>query len=272
MSKPVVLITGASSGIGAATARLLGRRGFRLALTARRIERLKALVEEIRSEGGTATSIQADISKLPQVKDLVHQVGEKYGRIDILINNAGMGRLKWLDELDPLRDISYQIAVNLTGTIHVTRLVLPTMLDRGQGQIITVSSAAAWVAPPTYSIYTASKFGVKGFSESLRREVQNQGIHVGMIYPGPVATEFDQHAGVSWETEKTTPSWMLLEAEEVAQAIYRLIRTKKRRIILPWPIWVAVWGNMLFPCLGDWVFSRFFKRGEGSSMIWGEHR
>jgi short-subunit dehydrogenase len=181
-----------------------------------------------------------------------------------------MGRLQWLDELDPLQDISYQIAVNLTGTIHVTRLVLPTMLDRGQGQIITVSSAAAWVAPPTYSIYTASKFGVKGFSESLRREVQNQGIHVGMIYPGPVATEFDQHAGVSWETEKTTPSWMLLEAEDVAQAIYRLIRTKKRRIILPWPIWVAVWGNMLFPRLGDWVFSRFFQRGEDSSMIWGE--
>ncbi|MFO8037770.1 MAG: SDR family oxidoreductase [Anaerolineales bacterium] len=272
MAQPVALITGASSGIGAATARLLSEHGYRVVLAARRIERLEQEEAEIRAEGGTAFAVQTDLSELPQIERLVESTVERFGQIDILVNNAGMGRLKWLDELDPLQDIAYQIAVNLSGTIHLTRFVLPHMLERGQGQIINVSSVGAWIAPPTYSIYAATKYGLKGFSESLRREIREMGIHVGTIYPGPVATEFDQHAGVSWETESTTPRWMLLEAEDVAQAIARMVQKKKRRIIIPGVLKIAIWGNMFFPGFVDWVFSKFFSRQGGISMTWGQRQ
>lgn len=270
MAQPVALITGASSGIGAATARLLSEHGYRVVLAARRIERLEQQAAEIQAKGGIALAVQTDLSKLPQIEGLVESAVEKFGQIELLINNAGVGRLRWLDELDPLREIAYQIAVNLSGTIHLTRLVLPSMLERGQGQIIHVSSVAAWIAPPTYSIYAATKYGLKGFSESLRREVRGMGIHVGTIYPGPVATEFDQHAGVSWETESTTPRWMLLDAEDVARAIYRMVEKKKRRIIIPGVLKIAVWGNMFFPRFVDWVFSKFFSRQGGKSVTWGQ--
>jgi short-subunit dehydrogenase len=272
VTQPVALITGASSGIGAATTRLLSREGFHVILAARRIERLEQQAEEIRAEGGSAIAVQTDLAELPQIKNLVESALERFGQIDILINNAGMGRLKWLDELDLLQDIAYQIAVNLSGTIHLTRLILPHMLERGQGQIIYVSSVAAWIAPPTYSIYAATKYGMKGFAESLHREVRERGIHVGTVYPGPVATEFDQHAGVSWETEATTPPWMLLEAEDVARAIYRMVQRKKRRIIIPGVLKIAVWGNALFPGLVDWVFSKFFNRQGEVSITWGQRQ
>ncbi len=272
MTQPVALITGASSGIGAAAARFLSGKGFRIALAARRIDRLEELAEEIRTQGGSALAVQTDLSELSHIERLVERTLESFGQIDILINNAGVGRLKWLDELDPLQDIAYQIAVNLSGAIYTTRLVLPHMLEREEGQIINISSVAAWIAPPTYTIYTATKFGMKGFSESLRREVQEMGIHVGTIYPGPVATEFDQHAGVSWETEATTPPWMLLEAEDVARAIYRMVRNKKRRMVIPGVMKIAVWANMLLPGFVDWVLSKYFSRKGGPSMTWGQRQ
>lgn len=269
MAQPVVLVTGASAGIGAATARLYGKRKYRVVLAARRVERLKGLAEEIRHMGGESLPVQTDISDLSQIKELVEKVQAKFGRIDILVNNAGMGRLKWLDELDPEDDIAYQVKVNLLGTIQMTRLVLPGMIERKSGHIINISSVAAWVAPPTYTIYTATKFGIKGFSESLRREVGEFGIHVGTLFPGSVATEFDRYAGVSWETERATPSWMLLSPEEVARAIDRMVQKRKRRMIIPLVMKVAVWSNLFFPGLVDWVLSRYFSRKGGQSKTWG---
>lgn len=269
-SGPVILVTGASSGIGAATAKHFGAQGYKVVLAARRLERLQEVAQEVRKEGGEALSVQTDVTELSQLQHLVDCAERTYGRVDILVNNAGMGRLKWLDELDPGHEITDQIAVNLTGSIQLTRLVLPGMMERRQGHIIHVSSVAAWVAPPTYSVYTATKFGMKGFIESLRREVGAFGIHVGAVYPGPVATEFDEHAGVSWDTENTTPSWMLLQSEDVARAIFRLVKTKKKRRVIPRIMQLAIWGNMIFPGLVDWVLSRYFYRREGESITWGE--
>lgn len=266
----MVVITGASSGIGAATALFFGERGYRVVLAARRMERLQDQAREIQSLGGQALAVPTDVTLFSQLQRLVDKTEREWGRIDILINNAGMGRLKWLDELDPGEEITHQIAVNLTGAIQLTRLVLPGMMERRQGQIIQVSSVASWLAPPTYTVYTASKFGLKGFTESLRREVRDFGIHVGEIYPGPVATEFDQHAGVVWDTERTTPPWMLLSSEDVARAIYRMVRAEKKRLIIPWFMKVAVWGNILFPNLVDWVLSKYFYRRGEKSVTWGE--
>jgi len=269
VSGPVVIVTGASAGIGAAVARYFGQRGYRVVLAARRMERLQGVADDIRASGGVALPVRTDISKFSQVEGLIEKTIENYGQVDVLVNNAGMGRLKWLDELDPEEEIAYQVRVNLLGAIQATRLVLPHMRSRKSGHIINVSSVAAWVAPPTYSIYTATKFGIKGFSESLRREVKNDGIHVGVIYPGAVATEFDDHAGVTWETETTTPSWMLLSPDDVARAVFKMVGRRKRRMIIPGVMKLAVWGNILFPRVVDWVLSRYFRRENGKSMTWG---
>ncbi|RME89645.1 MAG: SDR family NAD(P)-dependent oxidoreductase, partial [Anaerolineae bacterium] len=130
LENKVVLITGASSGFGADAARLFAREGCKVALAARRVGRLQALAEEIRSQGGEALVVPLDVTEQAQIEDAVHTVLETYGRIDILYNNAGFGRLDWLENLAPERDIAAQVAVNLTGLIQVTRAVLPHMLAR----------------------------------------------------------------------------------------------------------------------------------------------
>lgn len=270
MTGPVVIVTGASAGIGAATAKHFGGRNYRVVLAARRMGRLQELAGEIKDHGGAALAVETDISELSQVEHLVQKTLDEFGQIDILVNNAGMGRLRWLDELDPEQDIAYQVRVNLLGTIQATRLVLPHMMKRRSGHIINISSVAAWIAPPTYSIYTATKFGIKGFSESLRREVKAYGIHVGTMYPGGVSTEFDEQAGVPWDTETTTPSWLLLEAEDIARGIHRMVEKRKRGMMLPRVMKLAVWANQIFPGVVDWVLSRYFSRDGGKSKIWGE--
>mgnify|MGYP006298460673 FL=1 len=199
MAGQVTIITGASSGIGAAAAEIFAAKGYRVVLAARRRERLEQLAAKIHSAGGEAYPVPTDVSQFCQLQALVDGVLAHYGQIDVLINNAGIGRLRWLDELNPEDDIVDQITVNLTAGIQLTRLVLPHFRARGKGHIVNVSSAGAWLAIPTYSVYTATKFGMRGFNESLRRELRGTNIFITGIYPGAVDTEFDQHAGVEWE-------------------------------------------------------------------------
>jgi NADP-dependent 3-hydroxy acid dehydrogenase YdfG len=127
-SSPVILITGASSGIGAATAKLFASRGYRVVLAARRKEHLDALRAEIQTVDGQALTVPTDITQLEQIENLVTQAIENFGQIDILLNNAGLGRLDWLEKLDSQDDIAFQVQVNLTGLIQTTRAVLPHML------------------------------------------------------------------------------------------------------------------------------------------------
>lgn len=270
MSGPVVIVTGASSGIGAATAALFGKHGYRVVLAARRIELLKSIGEKIREAGGEALEVKTDVTDLFQLKDLVDAALSEYGEIDVLINNAGMGRLQWLDELRPEEDITAQIEVNLLAAIHLTRLVLPHFLQRGRGHIINVSSAGAWLAVPTYTVYTATKYGLRGFTLSLRRELRETRIRVTGIYPGAVATEFDQHAGVEWEIESATPGWLLLSPEQVAAGIFRAVKTGKKRVVLPWVMNLVIWGETFTPGLVGWFLSRYFHRRGGKSITWGE--
>ncbi len=261
-SSPVMLITGASSGIGEATARVFGRQGYRLALAARRLPRLEALAGEIQAQGGQALPVAADVANFQEIERLVGAVLDHFGQIDLLFNNAGFGRLDWLDNLHPLDDIEAQLRVNLLGTIWTTRLVLPHMIARRKGHIINMSSMAGLIATPTYTIYAASKFAVRGFTEALRREVSIYGIRVSGIYPGGVSTEFSQHTGVHQKSGLTTPSALRLSAEDVAQAVLSLARRPRRSLILPAPMKVAVWLNALFPALVDWMIERRFTRVE----------
>ncbi len=249
----VVIVTGASSGIGEAAAREFGREGAKVVLAARRVEKLQTLAQEINSLGAETLVVQADLAKLEDIQSLVSQTIEKFGRIDILVNNAGFGRLDWLEKLDPVKDIQAQIDVNVMGVIQTTRQVLPVMMKQRSGSIINMCSMAGLVATPTYSIYAASKHAVHGFSEALRREVKPWGIDVSLIYPGGVVTEFNQHAGINRETKASTPKSMLLTAEQVAEAVVKLVRRPRRMLIIPWQWNVTVFMNKFIPGFVDYA-------------------
>ena len=259
---PVALVTGASSGIGEAVARLFGSQGYRVVLAARREDRLQALAQEIETSGGHSLTVQTDLSSLDQIQRLVESSLNAFGQIDVLVNNAGLGRIKFLEELDPVADIASQLQVNLISLIQVTRAVLPHMISRRTGHIVNMASLAGWVGSPTYTIYAASKFGVRGFSEALRREVGVLGIRVTCIYPGGVKTEFAQHAGIQRKTGFSTPSRLRLSPEQVAQAVLGVIHRPRATLILPRLMSVSVWMNFLFPGLVDWIVEQRFTRPE----------
>ena len=251
----VVIVTGASSGIGEATARQFAREGAKVVLAARRVDRLQALAQEIAAlgTGAEAFVVQADLSKLEDIQSLIKQTLDKYGRIDVLVNNAGFGRLDWLEKLDPTRDIQSQFDVNVLGVIQTTRQALPVMMKQRSGHIINMCSMAGLVATPTYTIYAACKHAVHGFSEALRREVKPWGIDVSMIYPGGVTTEFGQHAGIQRKTKATTPKSLLLSADDVGRAVVQLVGNPRAMWILPWAWTFTVWMNRNLNWLVDYT-------------------
>jgi hypothetical protein len=251
----VVIVTGASSGIGEATARQFGKVGAKVVIAARRVDKLQALAQEINGMGNGAKTlvVQADLSKLEDIQTMVNRTLEEFGRIDVLVNNAGFGRLDWLENLDPVKDIQAQIDVNVMGVIQTTRQVLPVMIKQRSGNIINMCSMAGLIGTPTYTIYAASKHAVHGFSEALRREVKPWGIDVSLIYPGGVVTEFAQHAGIKRKTNARTPRFMLLTADEVGRAVVRLVRRPRRMWIIPWLWSVSAFMNKFWPAFVDYA-------------------
>jgi NADP-dependent 3-hydroxy acid dehydrogenase YdfG len=257
----VVLITGASSGFGQDAARLFAEEGASVVLAARRIERMQAQVERIHEMGGEAMATPVDVTNKADIQNMVKSVIENYGQIDILFNNAGFGRLDWLENLDPARDIETQIAVNLTGLIEVTHAVLPHMLARNSGHIINMSSVAGWLAAPTYSVYAATKFGVRGFTDALRREVAHRGIYVSGIYPGPAATEFGEHTGQSNVKQNVkVPGFVTMTSEYVARQVVSVAKRPRRSLVLPWWFAPVIWFDRAFPALTDWIQIRVSKK------------
>jgi hypothetical protein len=257
----VVLITGASSGFGEDAARLFALEGCKLVLAARRLDRLQVLAAKIQDEGGEAIAVPMDVTNHDEIKLMIKTAVDLYGHIDILFNNAGFGRLSWLENLDPERDIETQIQVNLTGLIQTTRAILPYMLKRGEGHIINMSSIAGWIAPSTYSIYSATKFGVRGFTDALRREVQPFGIDVSGIYPGPAKTEFGLHTGnhpmKKSALRKYFPS---MTSEYVARRVVDLAKRPRRALIIPWYYRIALFGDWILPGLVDWIVMEFLTK------------
>ena len=268
MENPVVLVAGASSGIGSASAIYLAKQGYRVILAARRLERLEEISKRIHEDGGETLAIQTDISQLDQIHNLVNQAIQVYGRIDVLINSAGYGKLVWLDEQSP-EEISHQIQVNLTGAIQLIQAVLADMQTRGEGQIIQITSIASWVGIPTYSIYVANKFGLRGFLESLQREMRGTGIIISGVYPGSVDTEFDQHAGIEWKFRRVTPDWLMVSPEYVAKRIHQVIIKKRRFSVIPWFMVIPGLANTILPGLVGWILSKFFYRVGGKTVAWG---
>jgi 3-oxoacyl-[acyl-carrier protein] reductase len=215
LANKVALITGASAGIGQATARALASEGANVVITARREDRLQQLAAEIQSLGAKAIYIAGDASTEATAKETVERAMNTFGRIDILVNNAGVGNYKNLvdtsaDEYDQIMD------VNMRSTFLFTRHVVPVMLTQREGLILMISSMAGVYGFPGQAVYCASKFAQMGFAQSLDKELRPHGIKVGTICPGGVKTEFAIGKG---RTEESVAKSQMLEAEEVAQAI-----------------------------------------------------
>ena len=257
------MITGASSGIGRESARLFAREGCQLALAARRLERLNGLADEIRQAGGEAEVFQTDLNLRDAPAGLAQAVLDRFGCVDVLVNNAGFGRLDWLEELDPVEDIVAQLQVNLVAPIVLTRHLLPQMIDRGKGSIINVASLASFIPTPLYSIYTSSKFGLRGFTDGLRRELRSKGINVTGIYPGFTTTEFIEHVGRLSSQGSRTPRFLWLSAEQVARQVVQAAWRPRRAVIMPWFLGIVLAFDALFPGITDafldWYFSHRIK-------------
>lgn len=256
----VVIVTGASSGFGAAAAKLFANEGCKLVLAARRMDRLEELAGEIRASGGEALPVAMDVSQPAQIDAMVKSALDAYGQIDILFNNAGFGRLDWLEALDPVRDIQAQITVDLLGVIWTARAILPQMYKQRSGHIINMSSVAGWISPPLYSIYSAAKFGVRGFSEGLRREALPFGVKISVIYPGGASTEFGSHVGANTAKQRfKTPHWLKLTADDVARSVVGLAKWPRRHLVTPWWMVASKFLNSHFNGLSDSVQANAFK-------------
>lgn len=221
LSGRVALVTGASSGFGEAVALGLAKAGAKVALAARREDRLRDLARRIADQGGEAVVIVADFTDEAQAQRAVRETESQFGRLDILINNAGVMYLEPVATADLSRWRS-MIELNLLGLIAATQAALPGMTARKDGHIVNIASTAAHVANPMAAAYSATKFGVAGFSESLRKEVHKDNIRVSVISPGMAATELRDHIAVeSVQTAVNSAATAMrqLTAEDVADAI-----------------------------------------------------
>lgn len=251
----VVLITGASSGIGAATALAFARRRARLALCSRRIDRLNDVADRCRRAGATEVMVRkADVGRPVEARAFVLAALQMYDRIDVLVNNAGVGWIGRLADM-PDEDITALLNTNLGGAIWTTQAVLPTMVGAGRGTIINVSSVVGFRAVAYSAVYSATKYGMVGMSHALRGELSGTGVKVSVVYPGTTRTAFfggDEPQGP-----------IVHSPDHVARVILRTVRWPRRDVVV-FPYRAAKLAEPIFGGLMDHVLGearrRYFPR------------
>ena len=222
----VALVTGASSGIGEATARSLAAQGAKVALVARRAERIEKLAQEIAGHGHTALAIEADVTDQQQAIDAVERTVGDFGRLDIIVNNAGVMLLGPMKDA-PTEEWDNMIDVNLKGLLYITHAALPHLhdaaetADRKVADIVNISSVAGRVPNAGAAVYNLTKHGVGAVSEALRQEVSRDHVRMTIIEPGAVATELTDHIrdGVREQVRERFDDMTNLEAHDIADAI-----------------------------------------------------
>jgi NADP-dependent 3-hydroxy acid dehydrogenase YdfG len=234
----VALVTGASSGMGAATARALAAQGAAVALAARRAERLAQLAQDITRSGGRALVIESDVSDKTQTQAAVARTVAEWGRLDILVNAAGVATLGPIENA-PLKEWEQMVRVNLLGVLYTTQAALPHLLQAAEdgprqvADLVNISSIAGRFARSGEGVYAATKFGVAAFSESLRQDVTSRHVRVAVVEPGSTVTELGSHM----QGEGLQPilqrylGFERLAAEDIADAIQYIV-TRPRRVAI----------------------------------------
>lgn len=254
----VIIITGASSGIGRATAIALARHHPKLVLVARRQNLLASLEEEVRKAGGTAVVMPLDLRDPKQVEDMVQSTQARFGRIDVLINNAGFGYWGTVEET-PASVVREIFDLNFEAPLLASQLVIPLMRAQRSGHIINVSSVVGRRGLPLSGIYCATKFALQGISESLRLEVKDFGIQVSIVNPAATHSEYGEHVRHGKAGNKFKATGHVQTAEEVAASIVKCIENPKLEVYPYKRSRLLTWVSALSPEIVDRILAYYFK-------------
>jgi short-subunit dehydrogenase len=242
------MITGASSGIGRGLAKELARRGAKVGLVARRADTLRELQTEIENAGGRALAVAGDVRDAASIKAATDRVTDELGPIDVLVANAGIGASTDGSEVSG-EEVANVISVNVIGAANSVSAVLPQMVERRKGQLVVISSLAAYRGLPKSAAYCASKAAVSAFFESLRLDLAPKGIDVTIIHPGFIKTPLT--AG------RDAQMPFLMELDDAVKKIANAIERRKKSYAFPWQLATIVRAGMIMPI---WMYDRISRR------------
>ncbi|HJP80692.1 MAG TPA: SDR family oxidoreductase [Pseudonocardiaceae bacterium] len=255
----VVLVTGASRGIGRAVALAFAGEGARLVLAARSVDRLDQVHKEVQDLGAEALTVPTDVTSPEAVAALIDTAIGHFGRIDVLVNNAGIGKVGAIESPGFEDNVRDTLKASLFGMINVTRRVLPIFRRQGTGAIVNMSSVMGRKAFSRFGSYAIVMHTVSAFSDSLRQEVAGSGIGVSVIYPALTATDLLREAK---ESEMPPPFRHMtpLSAEQVASAVLAAVRHGRRRVVLPRTANMLLLGEAVSPRIGDFIATALTRR------------
>ena len=254
----VTIITGASTGIGEELAYQLAQQGAKLVLTARRLDELNRVAEKARSFGGKVITVSADVGKSEECKKIIDATITEFGRIDTLINNAGMTMWAKFADIKDISMLERIMQVNYMGAVYCTHHALPHLVA-SRGRLVGVASLTGLVGVPTRTGYAASKHAMRGFFDSLRIELTDESVSVTMIYPGFVATGIRENAtGADGKPARIDPVNKddVMSAEECADIIVRAIESRKREEIMTMKGKLGQWLKLIAPGVIDGMAKR----------------
>jgi short-subunit dehydrogenase len=243
-----VMITGASSGIGKGLALAIAARGARLGLLARRQNLLDEIVNSVRLRGKRAYAIAADVRDADAMQAAAGRIREQLGPIDILIANAGIGTSTHISQLDPIH-VANVMSINVLGAANSVAAVVPQMVERGKGQLVAISSLAAYRGLAKSAAYCASKAAVSSYFESVRIDLRHTGVDVTIIHPGFIKTPLTEGRGAKMP--------YLMELDDAIPKILSAIEKRKKSIAFPWQLATVVRATMFMPAfMYDWIAER----------------
>lgn len=260
-----VLITGASQGAGKATALTFAAQGWDVVLAARNPERLSAVAKEIQGMGRQALAIPTDVGSAEQVAILIEKALAAFGSVDVLVNNAGICLTGPMVNTT-LEDWHQILNTNLWGSIHTIQAILPAMQQQGHGTIINVGSFGGKMPLPHMTAYCTSKYALTGLTETLRLELASQNIHVGIVHPGVINSDFLERAQFRGATEQAASdrqqqmaqvlqSGWVSQPDDIAQAVWKAVQQKQADVVVG-PVAIATELNRLFPQLTQWALAK----------------